>query len=406
MINDVGRTPKPGLAGATPPKPAAPAAAAAAVDVRTGLVDWDKHEGGVGQALDGIGQALKDAAGPAPAPTQVPLPTLKQGASGPDVQALQELLAKYDPTVEVDGQYGPATEAAVRRFQELNGLKTDGLAGPETHGMLLARTHLDEARAIADGAWPADQAGAAARMAELQGHLQEAAYYRQALRPESQGARERLMKEIEELEGRTKPQPEAGPRVEEPEAGPLPGPGVAEALEAARKVVDVIGGEAEEAEEEGPSEAEIKAKLAFLEELSIEDVVEAAQAGKFKHAPPEVQEAALERLVGDHKTGDTVLSWVGLSEGNDAFAEAASKIAVDMLKADPDAATMRRVLKHVDDEFGSRVVKGLWEGLGAKRDDLDVEALEVLLAHNTDINGSGVDPDVIKKEILMRGLGA
>jgi YD repeat-containing protein len=53
--------------------------------------------------------------------------------SGDDVTALQQALVDQGYDVgEVDGIYGPMTEAAVRVFQEAEGLEPDGIAGPIT----------------------------------------------------------------------------------------------------------------------------------------------------------------------------------------------------------------------------------------------------------------------------------
>jgi hypothetical protein len=58
---------------------------------------------------------------------------LQRGHTGADVRRLQELLARagFDPGA-VDGIFGPATDGAVRRFQQSRGLAVDGLAGPDT----------------------------------------------------------------------------------------------------------------------------------------------------------------------------------------------------------------------------------------------------------------------------------
>jgi len=67
------------------------------------------------------------------------MPTLKQGSSGPDVQALQQRLSDlgFNPN-GLDGNFGPGTEAAVRAFQAANGLGVDGKVGPNTLAALQA----------------------------------------------------------------------------------------------------------------------------------------------------------------------------------------------------------------------------------------------------------------------------
>lgn len=52
---------------------------------------------------------------------------LKRGMSGAPVRRLQEKLG-----IDVDGDFGPATERALRAFQESKGLSVDGIAGPDT----------------------------------------------------------------------------------------------------------------------------------------------------------------------------------------------------------------------------------------------------------------------------------
>lgn len=74
---------------------------------------------------------------PAPSPSRASLAdTLRRGSSGSEVRALQTALNERGYGLEVDGRFGPATEAAVRRFQTTEGLAVDGVAGPNTLGRL------------------------------------------------------------------------------------------------------------------------------------------------------------------------------------------------------------------------------------------------------------------------------
>ena len=54
------------------------------------------------------------------------------GSTGPAVEQLQIALVALGYPLVVDGEYGPRTEAAVRDFQQRNGLEVDGIAGPDT----------------------------------------------------------------------------------------------------------------------------------------------------------------------------------------------------------------------------------------------------------------------------------
>lgn len=65
------------------------------------------------------------------------MPVLREGDSGPEVQALQQKLkAKgFDPGT-LDGSFGPGTEAAVLAFQKSEGLVADGIVGNETAAAL------------------------------------------------------------------------------------------------------------------------------------------------------------------------------------------------------------------------------------------------------------------------------
>ncbi|GEC08197.1 muramoylpentapeptide carboxypeptidase [Streptomyces spinoverrucosus] len=67
--------------------------------------------------------------------------TLSRGSSGADVTQLQIRLGGYPgygAVLAVDGDFGPATEAALKRFQSAYGLAADGVAGPNTFNKLYA----------------------------------------------------------------------------------------------------------------------------------------------------------------------------------------------------------------------------------------------------------------------------
>jgi hypothetical protein len=57
---------------------------------------------------------------------------LRSGARGDEVEALQKALNEHGANLEVDGVFGPATEAAVRNYQKGNDLAPDGVAGTKT----------------------------------------------------------------------------------------------------------------------------------------------------------------------------------------------------------------------------------------------------------------------------------
>jgi hypothetical protein len=59
-----------------------------------------------------------------------------RNSSPEQVTQLQELLNSQGGQLEVDGEFGPRTEQAVREFQRENDLKIDGLVGPETQAAL------------------------------------------------------------------------------------------------------------------------------------------------------------------------------------------------------------------------------------------------------------------------------
>ncbi len=60
-------------------------------------------------------------------------PTLRLGSEGEAVRWMQQRLG-----ITADGDFGPATDRAVKAFQSANGLKADGVVGPKTWAVLAA----------------------------------------------------------------------------------------------------------------------------------------------------------------------------------------------------------------------------------------------------------------------------
>jgi len=66
-----------------------------------------------------------------------PFPLVREGDREHPVQTLQHLLRARNQSVDVDGIFGPKTDAAVRAFQMDNHLSVDGLVGPATWAELI-----------------------------------------------------------------------------------------------------------------------------------------------------------------------------------------------------------------------------------------------------------------------------
>ncbi|MBQ2953577.1 MAG: peptidoglycan-binding protein [Clostridia bacterium] len=109
------------------------------------------------------------------APTRAPV--LRTGSTGTQVVTLQTRLIELGYlTGQADGQFGPATEAAVIRFQQQHGLDADGKVGAATSELLYS----DAARPMAATATLSPTATPAAQLTDterLQARLKELGYY-------------------------------------------------------------------------------------------------------------------------------------------------------------------------------------------------------------------------------------
>ncbi|HZH15666.1 MAG TPA: peptidoglycan-binding protein [Archangium sp.] len=91
-----------------------------------------------GLTADGIvGPKTWSALNTPPASSGGSGPTLREGARGEPVRALQNRLNQLGFNVgAADGSFGPKTEAAVKAFQRAHGLTADGVVGPKTWNKL------------------------------------------------------------------------------------------------------------------------------------------------------------------------------------------------------------------------------------------------------------------------------
>jgi putative chitinase len=82
------------------------------------------------KAMAALGGKI-DTSAPAAAPA-ASTGVLRVGSTGQDVKRMQAALR-----IPSDGQFGPGTEAALKKWQSANGLTADGVAGPKTLAKLL-----------------------------------------------------------------------------------------------------------------------------------------------------------------------------------------------------------------------------------------------------------------------------
>lgn len=66
-------------------------------------------------------------------------PTLRRGSNGDAVEILQVRLRRQGFPLTLDGDFGPATELAVKTFQARAGLTADGIVGPKSWVALIPR---------------------------------------------------------------------------------------------------------------------------------------------------------------------------------------------------------------------------------------------------------------------------
>lgn len=71
-------------------------------------------------------------------PFPVPKVTLRNGSTGQGVKWLQVELDNLGYHLNIDGIFGPKTEAAVKEYQKKQGLVVDGIVGARTRGELTA----------------------------------------------------------------------------------------------------------------------------------------------------------------------------------------------------------------------------------------------------------------------------
>jgi len=99
---------------------------------------------------------------------------IRLGARGPDIADLQDRLNRAGPSIYphlvTDGIFGPNSARRVEEFQRLNGLKVDGIVGPNTWAKLNAVTSADRQGVASPGAPPANTPPPSAGVLYLHAH--------------------------------------------------------------------------------------------------------------------------------------------------------------------------------------------------------------------------------------------
>ena len=84
------------------------------------------------KAMAALGGKIEASAPVSSQITDAVTQTLRKGSKGHDVKRMQVALG-----IGADGDFGPGTEAALKKWQSANGLAADGVAGPKTLSKLL-----------------------------------------------------------------------------------------------------------------------------------------------------------------------------------------------------------------------------------------------------------------------------
>jgi peptidoglycan hydrolase-like protein with peptidoglycan-binding domain len=100
-----------------------------------------------------LSAVLSHSASASPTFEAAPSGILREGDTGPAVAELQRLLNAHGANIPVDGDFGPATMAALLAFQRAQGLVADGVAGPQTMHALTAAPSAAPASPTASSSW-------------------------------------------------------------------------------------------------------------------------------------------------------------------------------------------------------------------------------------------------------------
>ncbi len=97
-----------------------------------GQMQGQQVAGAANDELTGFGQAAASATSSQWNEVVAGNRLLRRGASGDAVEDLQEFLIQHGQQIQVDGDFGPATERAVRAVQAQLGVTVDGIVGGGT----------------------------------------------------------------------------------------------------------------------------------------------------------------------------------------------------------------------------------------------------------------------------------